>query len=381
MYRLIQSLTFIFVCLLVATVHAQTAGSTESGEPSQYFIGETSASQIPLNQITGVTPPPRAQLAVRAQVQAQVATKTEQELAKVVGQAPALSRPFGDVRDQCSPGAKAFEYRRFGVISDVRDQKTCGSCAIFASVAAFEASWSILNNTERLDVSEQQLLNCAAAGTCNGGWHEKVFEYLMKPGGTSESNQPYIAQVSGCQQSGSPTYTAVNWSYINSDASTPSTALIKRTLCDRGPVVVAMLATPAFQRYIGGIFNEGAEGFGATDVNHDVLIVGWDDDKGAWLIKNSWAAEWGEKGFGWVKYRNNNIGYGAAWVQAFKKLNVASPADQISEIRRTEQVKKKAEQQVIKEQLGPQPPRTSAESVNKALQRTLPLLFGKEGKF
>jgi cathepsin L len=380
MRRLMQSFTFVFVCLLGATVHAQTAGSTVSGEPSQYFIGETSASQIPLHQITGVTPPPRAQLAVRAQVQAQVSTKTEQELAKVVGQAPTVSRPFGDVRDQCSPEAKVFDYRHFGVMSNARDQKTCGSCAIFAAVAAFEASWAILNNAEQLDVSEQQLLNCAGAATCNGGWHEKVFEYLMKPGGTSEGNRPYIAQASGCQPSGAPTYTAVNWSYVNSDASTPSTAVIKRALCDHGPIVVAILATPALQKYIEGIFNEGAEGFGATDVNHDVLIVGWDDNKGAWLIKNSWTEDWGEKGFGWVKYRTNNIGYGAAWVQAFKNPSVASPANLISELRRTEQVKKEAERQVIQEQLGSHPTRDSAESVEKALKRTLPLLF-KKGKF
>jgi C1A family cysteine protease len=367
MRRMIQSIMFVFVCLLGATVHAQTAGSTVSGEPPQYF--------------TGVIPPPRAQLAIRAQVQAQVATKTEQGLTKLPVQAPALSRPFGDVRDQCSVEAKAFDYRQFGVISNVRDQKTCGSCAIFAAVAAFEASWAILNNAEQLDVSEQHLLNCAGAATCNGGWHEKVFEYLTKPGGTSEGNQPYIAQSSGCQQSGAPTYTAVNWSYVNPDASTPSTAVIKRALCDRGPIVVAMLATPAFQKYLkeppGDIFDEGAEGFGATDVNHDVLIVGWDDNKGAWLIKNSWTEGWGDKGFGWVKYKTNNIGYGAAWVQAFKKPSVASPADLTGEIRRTKQVTKQAEREVIQEQLGRPSARNREESIEQALERTAPALYRK----
>ena len=45
------------------------------------------------------------------------------------------------------------------------------------------------------------------------------------------------------------------------------------------------------------------------------MLVGWDDNKQAWLIKNSWGKDWGEDGFGWVKYDSNNIGLFAAWIQ------------------------------------------------------------------
>ena len=53
-----------------------------------------------------------------------------------------------------------------------------------------------------------------------------------------------------------------------------------------------------------------------------ILIVGWDDEKGAWLIKNSYGPKWGEGGFGWIKYRSNNIGKWAAAV-------VADPREEI----------------------------------------------------
>ncbi|MGZ5021991.1 MAG: C1 family peptidase, partial [Chthoniobacterales bacterium] len=56
----------------------------------------------------------------------------------------------------------------------------------------------------------------------------------------------------------------------------------------------------------------------STPVNHAIVIVGWDDDLGAWHIKNSWGKCdrcWGESGFGWVAYGANHIGYGAAWVK------------------------------------------------------------------
>lgn len=96
-------------------------------------------------------------------------------------------------------------------------------------------------------------------------------------------------------------------------------AAIKKALCAYGPLGVAVAVTSAFQAYKSGVFNENSN----ADINHAVTLVGWDDSKQAWRIKNSWGKAWGEAGYMWITYNTNKIGYGASWVQA--KLNPPEP--------------------------------------------------------
>ena len=57
------------------------------------------------------------------------------------------------------------------------------------------------------------------------------------------------------------------------------------------------------QSYIGGVFDEHELGTPNQPINHAVTLIGWDDDKGAWLIKNSWGQAWGgQAGFGRSSY-------------------------------------------------------------------------------
>jgi Papain family cysteine protease len=131
-------------------------------------------------------------------------------------------------------------------------------------------------------------------------------------------------------------------------------AELKKALLDFGPLTVTMMVTDEFQAYKDGVFEEhrdsgsiytyvsdGADNQNYTvqsdgtmigkdangndyyPTNHAILLIGWDDTQGAWLIKNSWGQGWGntggfgtDTGYGWVKYNADNIGWAAAWVKA-----------------------------------------------------------------
>ena len=56
---------------------------------------------------------------------------------------------------------------------------------------------------------------------------------------------------------------------------------------------------PGFKQYTGGVYINATCPNGPLDVNHDVMLVGYGTDLGVdyWLIKNSWGATWGDKGY------------------------------------------------------------------------------------
>ena len=296
-----------------------------------FTVGYTKALDKKLETLAGTRAPEN--LASLAQKQNEVAAKflqTDQEardafLKTHPGILPELN--YWKLIVPCT-AYSAFDWRRNGKVTGVRDQDGCGSCWAFGALGAYEGSYLIRNNVA-IDASEQHVLNCSASGSCGGGWYAGVFDYLIKTGTAREVDDPYTANDKPCKTGVATPYRAVAWAYVKPDASTPSVAELKAALCEHGPLAVAVYASPLFQAYTGGVFNENNNSNG---INHAVTLIGWDDAKGAWLIKNSWGPFWGEtggfgteRGYIWIAYGSNNIGYGAAWVQAQNRFYILPP--------------------------------------------------------
>jgi len=223
-----------------------------------------------------------------------------------------------------------------GWFSSVKDQGQCGSCWAFSTIGNLEAAalkkhgypqgrvnadGSITTSGDITILSEQQTLSCNPFGyDCNGGWFAfDMFNPANVDKGTGyykgaipAKDFGYVAQAVACSFNPATTYTPVSqWGYVGNGQGIPSVYAIKRAIYKWGSVSAGVYADDYFQAYTGGVFT-------ATDntsaVDHAILLVGWDDAKGAWLLKNSWSSQWGINGFMWIAYGANQVGTTPAWV-------------------------------------------------------------------
>ena len=258
-----------------------------------FEIGYTAAMDYDLEEITGLVPPDNwLEDAKKQNLQAQPLE--------------ASKRVF---LGQCAAGDSAFNWADHGGVTKARDQGLCGSCWAFATHGAFEGSYAILHKA-LIDSSEQDTLDCSGSGSCAGGWW--AHQYLIDVGSAEEADYKYVAVKGTCKTAVKRPYKAKAWGYVDSSNTIPSVEALKKALCEYGPLAVAVVATPLLKAYKSGVFNENS----TSKINHGVTLVGWDDSKEAWRIKNSWGTGWGESGFGWIAYGSNKIGYAASWVQA-----------------------------------------------------------------
>ena len=79
-----------------------------------------------------------------------------------------------------------FDWRAAGAVTEVKNQKYCGSCWTFSTAGDVEGK-NYLAGNELVSLSEQQLVACdqktdEAAG-CDGGYQTAAMQYLMDFGG------------------------------------------------------------------------------------------------------------------------------------------------------------------------------------------------------
>ena len=155
-----------------------------------------------------------------------------------------------------------------------------------------------------LDLSEQIVLSCSGAGDCgNGGRAGDSADFLRNTGTSLETCYPYTGTNGNCSSACAHwqgnAYRIDGWSLVV-NGNPADLSAIKNALYTNGPVVAWMKVYQDFSSYGGGVYSYATGNFSA---NHFVLIVGWDDSKGAFRCKNSWDSGWGEEGFFWISYQ------------------------------------------------------------------------------
>lgn len=254
---------------------------------------------------------------------------TEAEKARLVGglKGGVDNAPVWQSSKQATELPTAFSWRsRDGqnYVTPVRNQHSCGSCYIFGTVAALESQLLITyaRPGQDVDLSEQVVLSCdPGAGNCTaGGYASRVATYLEQTGVPLETCYPYIAAEGSCgdacanwQQA---PYKLLAYSILNDQTIKE----VKTALLTTGPLTAWMDVFEDFYDYTDGVYSYAT---GVEKGGHFVLLVGWDDEKSAFLCKNSWGTGWGEAGFFWIAYSqmSNSVGFasyavvlnGAVW--------------------------------------------------------------------
>jgi hypothetical protein len=229
----------------------------------------------------------------------------------------------------------------FNWVTPRRAQAGCGACWSFATIANVELLMAYRASTPdpTYDLAEQHLLDCAGASVdcASGGitWGPPG-TFLQNTGVTVESCYPYTSGASGtkgtcvalasmtpeCQAAVTKVDDLVEiistmpgfpqWDPPPFTLSAGSMTEIKTWLQER-PVGVSMRTFSDLHAYTGGIYEPGV---GATSGGlHAVMLVGYDDTEGYWIVKNSWGPTWGEEGFFRIRYNTSSIGM---WAYVYK---------------------------------------------------------------
>jgi C1A family cysteine protease len=225
-------------------------------------------------------------------------------------------------------GLTTYDLRAHGLMTPVRNQGNCGSCWDFGAMGAYESAY-LKRNGVQIDTSEQYVLSCAGAGSCNGGYYTPVFKWMLTHGVADEAADRYQAQDTTCTANVKKLlapYKADLWGYVNSAQRIPTVTQIKQAICSHGGVVAAVYVSDAWAAYTAGVFNEKNN----STPNHAIVLAGWDNAKGAWLLKNSWGTNWGQAGYMWIAYGSNRVGEGAAWVRAAPKTAAVASSGSVS---------------------------------------------------
>lgn len=240
----------------------------------------------------------------------------------------------------------SYDLRGEGIITSVKYQAGSNSCWAFSAIACMESTWirQGYGTIENTDFSEAHLAwfgnhsltpdtsdptfgdgyNFDNPFRQGGNWRVACSTLMRGTGAQLESNAPWIetyvaSEMMQMAQDESERY--VSFARMWKSEHVAGLSAIKRKIMQNGPMVISYYddantsGTTNYNRTYFSYYQDEK-----TTTNHAVSIVGWDDDfpkthfnkepptDGAWLVKGTWSALYGDEGYFWLSYADTSIG-------------------------------------------------------------------------
>lgn len=210
-----------------------------------------------------------------------------------------------------------YDLRDFKRTTSIKNQGVIGACWAFAALSAIE---STLLPDEYYDFSEDNLsLNHGFDLKQNEGGHYRIaLAYLARWAGP-------VLEKEDIYGDGLTNPEAIVVKHVQEAMMIQNKDMdkIKEMVMEYGAVQTSIYSPILINEDIKDLYyNEktfSLYNYGENESNHDINIVGWDDEypkekflvepkgNGAFICKNSWGDEFGEDGYYYISYYDNNI--------------------------------------------------------------------------
>ncbi|MGE5397163.1 MAG: lectin like domain-containing protein [Chitinophagales bacterium] len=212
-----------------------------------------------------------------------------------------------------------YDLRDHNKLTPVKNQNPYGTCWTFASLGSLE---SCLLPGETNDFSENNMaLNHGFVWDVNeGGNNNMAMAYLTRwSGPVNQSDDPYDMTKRVGQ---SPVKHVQEIITIPARSSWDDNDDFKQAVMDYGAVATSLYWNNIYYHHTDSLhtYYYYVDGEDKAYANHAIDIVGWDDtypatnfepkasNNGAFLVRNSWGAGWGDNGYFWVSYEDTLLG-------------------------------------------------------------------------
>ena len=225
---------------------------------------------------------------------------------------PDVQPPYNDDDTLNLPEKVMLEH----LFPPIGDQGEKGTCVVWATgynlktaLNAIDSGWSttMLENPARQTSPKDLWLNIPQdqkGSGCSGTGFESAFNALKDKGAASMATVPY-QDLQNCTGTGvgDSNNRILNYYQVVSDGNLPTVGQLKSYIADTIPLVFGARLGDRFMRWHNdNVIAHDTYNYTGMHAYHAMTLVGYDDSRHAFRVRNSWGTRWGDEGSIWVDY-------------------------------------------------------------------------------